>query len=198
MAGVTQPAPQPRFSRSRPAISATRPGDGTRQPGGAGAMGSRPRAHREIDRERHRQQWRAGAMRRGRPSDGRRDRAIRPGSSISGRKKMDLGGVLAHGFHFEDVPLGATFRSNRRTITETDLVNFVNLTWFTEELFTNAADRDAMAIRRARGAGRTGLHLRGRPRRALDAAYGTSLSQCRDRRQGPHLRGRHDSCARPP
>jgi acyl dehydratase len=59
---------------------------------------------------------------------------------------MDLG-VLAHGFYFEDVPLGATFRSNRRTITETDLVNFVNLTWFTEELFTNAADRDAMAIR---------------------------------------------------
>jgi acyl dehydratase len=59
---------------------------------------------------------------------------------------MDLG-TLAQGFRFEDLPIGATFRSNRRTITETDLVNFVNLSWFTEELFTNAADREGMAIK---------------------------------------------------
>jgi hypothetical protein len=59
---------------------------------------------------------------------------------------MDLG-TLAQDFRLEDLPLGATFRSNRRTITETDLVNFVNLSWFKEELFTNAAHREGMAIK---------------------------------------------------
>jgi acyl dehydratase len=59
---------------------------------------------------------------------------------------MDLG-TLGHGFVFEDLPVGARFRTGKRTITEADLVAFVNLCWFTEELFTNLADRDAMAIK---------------------------------------------------
>lgn len=60
--------------------------------------------------------------------------------------QRDLG-VLGHGLHFEDVPVGTTFRSIGRTITEADLVAFVNLTWLTEELFVNAANREAMAIK---------------------------------------------------
>src|SRR5262249_53047290 len=43
--------------------------------------------------------------------------------------------------------VGAWFHTAGRTITEADLSNFVNLTWLTEELFTNAADREDMAIR---------------------------------------------------
>lgn len=41
------------------------------------------------------------------------------------------------GKFFEDLPLGYTFRTVGRTITEADLVAFVNATGFTEVLFTN-------------------------------------------------------------
>lgn len=50
------------------------------------------------------------------------------------------------GFYWDDLGMGARFRSRSRTITETDLVNFVNLSWLNEELFTNAHDRQDMAI----------------------------------------------------
>ncbi|GAA5231683.1 acyl dehydratase [Verticiella sediminum] len=54
--------------------------------------------------------------------------------------------LLSGGFHYEDLALGAWFVSRARTITETDLVNFVNLSWLNEELFTDAHDRERMAI----------------------------------------------------
>ena len=53
---------------------------------------------------------------------------------------------LGAGFYWDDLALGDTLVTTRRSITETDLVNFCNLTWFTEELFTNVHDRDSMAI----------------------------------------------------
>jgi acyl dehydratase len=53
---------------------------------------------------------------------------------------------LGTGFYWDDLAVGDTFSSTRRSVTETDLVNFYNLTWFTEELFTNVHDRDRMAI----------------------------------------------------
>lgn len=54
---------------------------------------------------------------------------------------------LARGMFWEELPAGARFRTAGRTLTETDLVNFVNLSWITEELFTNIHDRDGMAIK---------------------------------------------------
>ena len=48
--------------------------------------------------------------------------------------------VVGAGFYFEDLEVGFRFRTHRRTITEADLVSFVNLTWLTEELFTVADD----------------------------------------------------------
>ena len=53
---------------------------------------------------------------------------------------------LGAGFYWDELALGDTFSSTRRSVTETDLVNFYNLTWFTEELFTNVHDRESMAI----------------------------------------------------
>jgi acyl dehydratase len=50
--------------------------------------------------------------------------------------------VVGTGFHFEDLEVGFRFRTHRRTITEADLVSFVNVTWFTEELFTVADDSE--------------------------------------------------------
>ena len=41
------------------------------------------------------------------------------------------------GFHFEELPLGRQFRTIGRTITEADIVNFVNCTGMVEVLFTN-------------------------------------------------------------
>lgn len=45
--------------------------------------------------------------------------------------------LLGTGFYFDELKLGDRFRSLGRTITEADLVAFVNLTWLTEELFTS-------------------------------------------------------------
>ena len=47
---------------------------------------------------------------------------------------MDLVGI---GLHFEDLPVGRRFMTVGRTITETDIVLFVNTTGMTEVLFTN-------------------------------------------------------------
>ncbi len=41
------------------------------------------------------------------------------------------------GFYFEEVEVGLKFKTRSRTITEADLVNFCNVTWMTESLFTD-------------------------------------------------------------
>jgi acyl dehydratase len=48
--------------------------------------------------------------------------------------------VVGRGFCYEDLPLGFKFRTHRRTIAESDLTAFVNLTWLTEELFAVEGD----------------------------------------------------------
>ena len=48
--------------------------------------------------------------------------------------------VVGRGFCFEDLKVGIRFRTHRRTISEADVSNFVNLTWLTEELFAVADD----------------------------------------------------------
>ncbi len=54
--------------------------------------------------------------------------------------------LLGVGTFWNDLSIGDRFRTVGRTLTETDLVNFVNLSWLTEELFTNIEDRGGMAI----------------------------------------------------
>ncbi len=50
--------------------------------------------------------------------------------------------------YWDDLTPGARFVTRRRTVSESDLGSFVNLTWLTEELFANAhpADRARMGI----------------------------------------------------
>jgi hypothetical protein len=48
--------------------------------------------------------------------------------------------LVGRGFYFEDLRIGFRFRTHRRTLAESDLAGFVNLTWLTEELFTVADD----------------------------------------------------------
>lgn len=45
--------------------------------------------------------------------------------------------IIGLGLHFDEMPLGRKIRTVGRTITEADLVSFVNATGFTEVLFTN-------------------------------------------------------------
>lgn len=45
--------------------------------------------------------------------------------------------VVGIGFHFEDLSVGRQFKTIGRTVTEADIVNFVNCTGFVEVLFTN-------------------------------------------------------------
>lgn len=51
------------------------------------------------------------------------------------------------GLFWEDLAVGDRFRTAGRTLTETDLVNFVNFSWINEELFTNVVNREDMAIK---------------------------------------------------
>jgi acyl dehydratase len=54
--------------------------------------------------------------------------------------------LVGRGFSFEELRVGFRFRTHRRTIAESDLTGFVNLTWLTEELFT-VEDDSARAIK---------------------------------------------------
>ena len=54
--------------------------------------------------------------------------------------------ILGIGPYWDQLTVGDRYRTPARTLTETDLVNFVNLSWLTEELFTNTEDRAGMAI----------------------------------------------------
>jgi len=48
--------------------------------------------------------------------------------------------IVGRGYCYEDLKVGFRFRTHRRTIAESDVANFVNLTWLTEELFAVADD----------------------------------------------------------
>ena len=56
--------------------------------------------------------------------------------------------VVGRGFCYEDLKVGFRFRTHRRTIAESDVSSFVNLTWLTEELFT--VDDDAQRVIKGR------------------------------------------------
>jgi hypothetical protein len=49
--------------------------------------------------------------------------------------------LLGHGFFYEDMPLGFRFHTKGRTLCEADLNAYINLSWFTEELFVNVHSR---------------------------------------------------------
>lgn len=43
--------------------------------------------------------------------------------------------IVGRGYTADDLKVGLRFRTHRRTIAESDLAAFINLTWLTEELF---------------------------------------------------------------
>ncbi|HSA90403.1 MAG TPA: acyl dehydratase [Burkholderiales bacterium] len=54
--------------------------------------------------------------------------------------------LVGRGLAFDDLKLGARFRTHRRTLVEADLAAFANLTWLTEELFTVAEKGKARLV----------------------------------------------------
>jgi acyl dehydratase len=59
---------------------------------------------------------------------------------------MQSGERIGRGFYYDQLPVGFEFKTMGRTITETDLVTYINLTWFTEEVFVNTHDRTTHAL----------------------------------------------------
>lgn len=55
-------------------------------------------------------------------------------------------GRITRGFCFEDLTLGTTWSTQGRTLLESDLGAYVNLTWFTEDLFTDQHQKAGNAI----------------------------------------------------
>jgi len=56
--------------------------------------------------------------------------------------------MMDRALYWDDLAPGLRYRSRGRTLTETDLVNFVNASWLTEGLFTSVepGDREHSAI----------------------------------------------------
>ena len=46
--------------------------------------------------------------------------------------------TLGHGFYWQDLQVGQRFKTFRRTVTETDLVNFISVTGMLEAIFIDA------------------------------------------------------------
>jgi len=59
---------------------------------------------------------------------------------------MDNEKRLGQGLYYDEMPVGHRVTTMGRTITETDLVTYINLTWFTEEVFVNTHDRAGHAL----------------------------------------------------
>jgi acyl dehydratase len=57
---------------------------------------------------------------------------------------------ITTGFRWDELVVGRRYRTKGRTVTETDLVNFIGLSGLTEELFINAAEREAGSAIRGR------------------------------------------------
>lgn len=55
-------------------------------------------------------------------------------------------GRITRGFYFEDLTLGTAWSTQGRTLLESDLGAYVNLTWFTEDLFTDQHQKAGNAI----------------------------------------------------
>jgi len=55
---------------------------------------------------------------------------------------------IGRGFAYEDLKVGFRFRTHRRSIAESDLASFINLTWLTEELF--AVEDDSTRVIKGR------------------------------------------------
>ena len=64
----------------------------------------------------------------------------------------DSAALLGRGVFWQDMHVGATFRTYTRTVTETDLVNFVTLTGMTDSAFLDATMIGAMGGRPVPGA----------------------------------------------
>ena len=54
---------------------------------------------------------------------------------------------LGQGLYWQDLSAGQTFRTFRRTVTETDLVNFISVTGMLEQIFVDADHGGAMGGR---------------------------------------------------
>ena len=59
---------------------------------------------------------------------------------------------LGHGYFLHDLEVGQEFVTFGRTITETDLMNFITMTGMTEVIFTDATHKGAMEGRVVPGA----------------------------------------------
>lgn len=57
---------------------------------------------------------------------------------------------LGHGLYWQDMPVGRRYKTFGRTITETDLVNFISCTGMLEVIFTNEVYRQTESLIKGR------------------------------------------------
>ncbi len=63
-------------------------------------------------------------------------------SALPDPKTLDSIARMGQGVYWQDIAVGQRWRTFRRTVTETDLVNFINVTGMVEALFIDAGFED--------------------------------------------------------
>lgn len=96
--------------------------------------------------------------------------------------------LLGQGFFWQDLHVGQRLRTLRRTVTETDLVNFIGVTGMLEAIFIDATHDGAMAGRPVPGA-LTYCLIEGLLLQSMIQATGLALLEVRQEMHAPVVVG---------
>lgn len=103
--------------------------------------------------------------------------------------KQELPPLLGQGYYWQDLQVGQRFRTFRRTVTETDIVNFISVTGMLETIFIDATyDRGAIRGRPAPGALTYGL-IEGLLMQGMVQGTGLALLEVHKKMHAPVVAG---------
>ena len=93
--------------------------------------------------------------------------------------------LLGHGFFWQDLQVGQTFQTFRRTVTETDLVNFISVTGMLEQIFIDAEGASAAIGGRPVPAALTYCLIEGFILQTMIQGTGMAMLECSQKVTGP-------------
>ena len=93
--------------------------------------------------------------------------------------------LLGHGFFWQDLQVGQKFQTFRRTVTETDLVNFISVTGMLEEIFIDVEGAAAAIGGRPVPAALTYSLIEGFILQTMIQGTGLAMLECTQKVTGP-------------
>ena len=93
--------------------------------------------------------------------------------------------LLGHGFFWQELAVGQKFQTFRRTVTETDLVNFISVTGMLEQIFIDAEGASAAIGGRPVPAALTYCLIEGFILQTMIQGTGMAMLECSQKVTGP-------------